>query len=42
MRERRLTVREISRMIGLAPNTLYRYLTPDGEHRSDAPTPAGG
>ena len=42
MRERRLTVREISRLIGLAPNTLYRYLTPDGERRSDAPTPAGG
>ena len=41
MRERRLTVREIARLVDLSPNTLYRYLTPDGERRSGTPTPAG-
>ena len=42
MRARQLTVREIARLSGVTPNTLYRYLTPDGERRSGAPTPAGG
>ena len=37
MRARHLTVREIARTVGLAPNTLYRYLTPDGERRGDTP-----
>jgi DNA invertase Pin-like site-specific DNA recombinase len=37
MRARQLTVREIARTVGLAPNTLYRYLTPDGERRGDTP-----
>ena len=41
MRERRLTVREIARLVGLSPNTLYRYLTPEGERRPDTPVPAG-
>ncbi len=42
MREKRLTVREIARLAGVTPNTLYRYLTPDGEPRAGAPTLAGG
>ena len=40
MREKRLTVREIARLSGCTPNTLYRYLTPDGQPRAGAPTPA--
>ena len=35
-RARQLTVREIARLSGVTPNTLYRYLTPDGERRSGA------
>ncbi|MCY4522678.1 MAG: recombinase family protein [Caldilineaceae bacterium] len=38
MRARQLTVREIARLSGVTPNTLYRYLTPDGEPRAGAPT----
>lgn len=38
MQERRLTVREIADLSGVTTTTLYRYLTPDGERRSDAPT----
>ena len=37
MREKRLTVREIARLAGITTNTLYRYLTPDGEPRAGAP-----
>ena len=33
MREKRLTVREIARLAGVSTNTLYRYLTPEGERR---------
>ena len=33
MREKRLTVREIARLAGVSTNTLYRYLTPEGEPR---------
>ncbi|MCY3657668.1 MAG: recombinase family protein [Caldilineaceae bacterium] len=35
MRERRLTVREIAHLSGVTPNTLYRYLTPEGEIRKE-------
>ena len=31
MREKRLTVRAISRLAGVSTNTLYRYITPDGK-----------
>ena len=37
MRERQLTVREIADLSGVTTTTLYRYLTPDGQRRSDAP-----
>ncbi len=33
MRARQLTVREIARLSGMTPNTLYRHLTPDGQPR---------
>ena len=35
MRANQLTVREIARLSGVTPNTLYCYLTPDGERRAD-------
>ena len=33
MREKQLTVREIARLAGVTPNTLYRYISPEGELR---------
>lgn len=35
MRVRQLPVREIARLSGGTPNTLYRYLTPDGQPRRE-------
>lgn len=38
MREGRLPVREIARIVGVSSSTLYRYLTPDGARRGGTPT----
>ena len=42
MRERTLSIKEICRLVGGSSSTLYRYLTPDGQLRAEAPSVAEG